>query len=97
MTDMYRMSDMVFARTDLSNDGTIPDVPTDAPLAAAGARGVVVKIGHIDRHPEVHVYLVRFEGPDGTLGPPVGCFTEELTQDEAWARETREQNVSAAL
>ncbi len=31
------------------------------------------------------IILVRFEGTDGVLGPPVGCLPEELTQDEAEA------------
>jgi nitrogen fixation protein NifZ len=35
---------------------------------------------------DVEIYLVRFEGKDQVLGPPVGCLVEELTQDEAAAK-----------
>jgi nitrogen fixation protein NifZ len=81
MAEMFGIGDMVWSCIDLCNDGTIPDMPADALLASAGARGVVVKTGTIQDHPEIGVYLVRFEDHEGVLGPPVGCLTEELTQD----------------
>lgn len=71
--------DMVWAATDISNDGGIPDLPEDALIAAAGTRGVVVNVGHLEEEPGRELYLVRFEGPDLVLGPPTGCWPEELS------------------
>ena len=81
----YDPGDMVWSRVDLNNDGGIPELAPDAPLAGAGARGVVVKVGSLENQPEISVYLVRFEDAGGELGLPVGCFGDELTQDEALA------------
>lgn len=86
----YDMGEMVFAATDLFNDelaedGTslIPDVAPNALIAPAGARGVVVNVGHVAAMPQQEIYLVRFEtGPDNALGVPVGCMPEELTVHE---------------
>lgn len=83
---MYDMGDMVFAAIDLYNEPVeetgesgIPDLEVGALLAAAGTRGVVVNVGHAKELPDEEIYLVRFEtGPDGTLGEPIGCLTDEL-------------------
>ncbi|MGK3993547.1 nitrogen fixation protein NifZ [Sorangium sp. So ce1024] len=77
----FQLGDLVFSRYDLFNDGGIPDAAPGALLAAAGTRGVVVKTGHVEAQPEIAIYLVRFEGADKELGPPVGCLAEELTQE----------------
>jgi nitrogen fixation protein NifZ len=82
----YEIGDLVFSRTDIHNDGGVPDVDEAALLAAAGARGVVVRAGSAQARPGLRIYLVRFEGPDQVLGPPVGCLDEELTQDESVLR-----------
>jgi nitrogen fixation protein NifZ len=82
----YGVGDLVFASVDIHNDGGVPDVEERGLLAAAGTRGVVVKTGSAQARPELRVYLVRFEGPDQVLGPPVGCLDEELTQDEKACR-----------
>jgi nitrogen fixation protein NifZ len=79
----YEVGDLVFARTDIRNDGGVPDVEERGLLAGAGTRGVVVRAGSAQARPELRIYLVRFEGLDQVLGPPVGCLDEELTQDEA--------------
>jgi nitrogen fixation protein NifZ len=77
----YDIGDLVFAAEDLYNDGGMPGFEDEALIAAAGARGVVVQYGHAQVDPEQELYLVRFEtGPDGTLGAPVGCLPDELTQ-----------------
>ena len=80
----YDIGDMVFAAEDILNDGGMPGVEDEAGLiATAGTRGVVVNYGRAEADESAHVYLVRFEnGPDGTLGDPVGCLPEELTQEE---------------
>lgn len=83
----YDMGEMVFATADLFNDelaedGTslIPDVAPNALLAPAGARGVVVNVGHVAELPQQDIYLVRFEtGLDNSLGVPIGCMPDELT------------------
>jgi nitrogen fixation protein NifZ len=79
----YEVGDLVFSRLDICNDGGVPDVEEHAVIAAAGTRGVVVRTGSAQARPDVRIYLVRFEGPDKLLGPPVGCLDEELTQDES--------------
>jgi nitrogen fixation protein NifZ len=78
----YDIGEMVFAAEVLFNDGHIPELPEDALLAAPGTRGVVVMFGYAEADPQQEIYLVRFEGNDDVLGPPVGCLPEELTQDE---------------
>lgn len=82
----YDMGEMVFAATDLYNDelaadggSLIPDLAPNALIAAAGARGVVINVGHVADLPEQDIYLVRFEtGEEKTLGVPIGCLPEEL-------------------
>ncbi|MDD5298132.1 MAG: nitrogen fixation protein NifZ [Rhodocyclaceae bacterium] len=86
MSRHYEIGDLVYCTEDLFNDGFIPDVPESGLLAATGTRGVVVKVGFVEADEGTEIYLVRFEGPDQVLGPPVGCLAEELTQDEAEAK-----------
>lgn len=74
--------DMVFAAKDIFNDGGIPDMPKDALIAKAGARGVIVNVGHLEEDPDKELFLVRFEGEDLILGPPTGCWAEELKAGE---------------
>lgn len=73
--------DIVFATDAIHNDGSIPDIEEGALLASPGTRGVVVKVGHVEAMPEIDIILVRFEGADEVLGPPVGCLIEELSPD----------------
>ena len=47
-------------------------------MVAAGGRGVIVNIGHLEQDPKQVLYLVRFEREDGVLGPPVGCWPQDL-------------------
>lgn len=71
--------DLVYAATDIHNDGGIPDVAADALIATAGTRGVILNIGHLEEDPDRELYLVRFEGEGAVLGPPTGCWPEELS------------------
>ncbi len=81
-----QMGEMVFAASDLFNDelaedgsSLIPEIAPNALIAPAGARGVVVNVGHVAAMPNQDVYLVRFEsGEEKTLGVPIGCLPEEL-------------------
>lgn len=77
----YDIGDLVYATGEIVNDGGIPGLAADALLAGPGTRGVVVNRGHVEAAPEQEIYLVRFEGEAGNLGPPVGCLPEELTQE----------------
>ncbi|NEV62929.1 nitrogen fixation protein NifZ [Thiorhodococcus minor] len=74
--------DMVLAAQDIFNDGGIPDMPEDALIAKAGTRGVIVNVGHLEENPDKELFLVRFEGEDLVLGPPTGCWAEELKAPE---------------
>jgi nitrogen fixation protein NifZ len=78
----YEVGDLVYSGTDIHNDGGVPEVEETGLLVAAGTRGVVVKTGSVESRPEVRVYLVRFEGADKILGPPIGCLDDDLTHDE---------------
>ncbi|OGT23232.1 MAG: nitrogen fixation protein NifZ [Gallionellales bacterium RIFOXYB12_FULL_54_9] len=82
----FVMGDMVFAALDLFNEplaetgeSGIPGLAPGTLLAHAGARGVVVNVGHAEAAPDQEIYLVRFEsGADGVLAEPIGCLAEEL-------------------
>lgn len=70
--------DVVYAAVEIRNDGGIPDIAPDVLLAAPGTRGVVVNIGHLEQDPDRRLLLVRFENANLDLGPPTGCWEEEL-------------------
>ena len=74
--------DMVFAAVEIRNDGSVPDVPVEAVMAQPGTRGVLLNTGHLEEQPEVTLYLVRFEDENRDLGPPVGCWAEEIRSIE---------------
>lgn len=67
----YAWGQRVIALDDLVNDGSYPDRPADALLAARGSVGEVVNIGHA---PDLNepVYLVQFDGC------VLGCLEIEL-------------------
>ena len=81
-SERFQQGDLVYARQDLVSDGLVPETAAGDVLVPHGTRGMVVQIGSVEEKPEVAVYLVRFEGSDGELGPALGCLTEELTQRE---------------
>lgn len=83
-TVRYEVGDMIFAAEDIFNDGGMPGIDEEEGLiAAAGTRGVVVHFGVAEMDDTKEIYLIQFEnGPDGSLGHPVGCLPEELTQVE---------------
>jgi nitrogen fixation protein NifZ len=71
--------DMVYAASHIINDGSIPSLEESAMIASPGARGVIINIGHLEEAPERELFLVRFEDADLNLGPPAGCWPEELS------------------
>lgn len=75
--------EIVFNTEDIYNDGGVPDVADGALLVASGTRGVIVKVGHVEAMQDVAIYLVRFQGEDEVLGPPIGCLGEELVREES--------------
>ena len=74
--------DVIYAASHIYNDGGIPQIGEDALLAEPGARGVLVETGHLEEAPQRKVYLVRFEDGALNLGPPIGCWPEELSTNK---------------
>ncbi len=70
--------DLLYAAATIVNDGTIPELDEDAVIAQTGTRGVLINTGQMEDLPSRTLYLVRFETPAGVLGPPTGCWAEEL-------------------
>jgi nitrogen fixation protein NifZ len=81
--DQLAPGDIVYAATEIRNDGGIPDLPANALLALPGTRGVIVNIGHLEEDPDRELFLVRFENADLTLDPPTGCWPDELSAQPA--------------
>lgn len=70
--------DIIYAASDILNDGTLPELPEGAMVAKRDTRGVLVNVGHLEENPERELYLVRFEDTDGQLGLATACWPEEL-------------------
>ena len=73
--------DMVFAATDIFNDGSVPELPEETQFAKTGSRGVLINTGHLEEQPDKVLFLVRFEDNNKELGPAVGCWPDELSED----------------
>lgn len=73
--------DVVYAACAIENDGSLPTVADTALIATPGTRGVIVNIGHLEEDPERELCLVRFEDAELNLGPPTGCWPEELSTE----------------
>jgi nitrogen fixation protein NifZ len=71
--------DIVYAATEIHNDGSVPHLEEGASLATTGTRGVILNTGHLEEQPEKELYLIRFEDENSELGPAIGCWPEELT------------------
>lgn len=68
----FQWGQPVSAVADIVNDGSYPDAPVDALLAAQDARGEIVNVGLVEET-GVPVYLVEFS--DGKV---IGVFEEEI-------------------
>lgn len=79
--EQLQKGDTVYASCHIYNDGSIPAMPEDALIAAPGTRGTIVEMGHLEETPQRKIYLVRFEDNDLNLGPPTGCWPEELSAE----------------
>lgn len=73
--------DMIYAATDVFNDGSLPGVDANARIAVAGARGVLVNTGHLEDDPETLLFLVRFEDDNLDLGPAIACWASEVRSE----------------
>lgn len=71
--------DIVYASTEILNDGSVPDVLEGVSLATAGTRGVILNTGHLEEQPDKVLYLIRFEDANKELGPAIGCWPDELS------------------
>lgn len=74
--------DAVYAAAHIYNDGSIPQLPEGSLLAKPGTRGVLIQVGHLEEAPQRSVFLVRFEDDSLNLGPPAGCWEEELSASQ---------------
>jgi nitrogen fixation protein NifZ len=77
--EQLQPGDTVYAAAHIYNDGSIPELDEDALVASPGVRGVIVETGHLEEAPQRTVFLVRFEDGELNLGPPTGCWPEELS------------------
>ncbi len=68
---LYAWGLRVVALDDLVNDGSYPERAAGAVLAAQGALGEIVNVGHATEQNEP-VYLVEFDGC------VIGCLEEEI-------------------
>lgn len=71
--------DTIYTNCHIYNDGSIPTLAENALIAQHGTRGLIVETGYLEDTPERKIYLVRFEDQDLELGPPTGCWLEELS------------------
>jgi nitrogen fixation protein NifZ len=72
------LGDVVYAAHPIVDDGSMPGSEEGAVLATQGARGVIVMKGHVEEQEDKTVFLVRFEDAALNLGPPIGCWVEDL-------------------
>lgn len=80
--DELEIGDVVYAAQNIVDDGSMPDHDLGQVLAQQGARGVIVNLGQLEDQPTVKVFLVRFEDQQLDLGPPIGCFTDDLSLEQ---------------
>lgn len=73
--------DAVYAASHIINDGSIPSLDASAVIAKPGTRGVIINIGHLEEAQERELFLIRFEDAELNLGPPTGCWPEELSAE----------------
>ena len=81
--DMKRAQngDIVFAATNIVNDGSVPHAEPDQVFAKVGTPGMLVNTGHFEHDPSQELYLVCFENENGELGQPVTCLEHELSAE----------------
>lgn len=73
--------DAVYATITIRNDGSVPGVALDAVLAKPGSMGMLVNVGHLEDDPAQEMLLVCFSSDDGSVGPLVTCFPDEISSE----------------
>lgn len=70
--------DTIFANNDIFNDGSFPDAAENQLLVKSGTRGVIINEGYLEHDDSKQIFLVKFEQEGSELGPPVGCWPEDI-------------------
>ena len=75
-----QVGDAITAKHDILNDGSFPEYEENELIIKAGTRGVVINFGHLEDNEDQEVFLVKFEASDESaeLGPPIGCWPEDI-------------------
>ena len=76
--EQLQPGDIIYAATDIFNDGSIPDMAAGEKIADSGCRGVLINTGHLEEDEDQTIYLVRFEDSNNGLSPAIGCWPQEL-------------------
>lgn len=82
--EQLELGDVVYAAHAITDDGSMPGYDEGAVLVTQGARGVIVMKGHIEEQEDKTVFLVRFEDEALNLGPPIGCWVEDLRAETVY-------------
>lgn len=80
--DELEPGDIIFAATNIINDGSMPGFNEKQLIANQGQRGVIINTGYLEEQPDKALFLVKFESSDGDLGPAVACWPKELCLPE---------------
>jgi nitrogen fixation protein NifZ len=68
----YQWGQTISSQTDITNDGSYPDVPVEGMLVEQGTQGEIVNVGNIEET-GTPIYLVEFSN-----GKVVGVLEEEI-------------------
>ena len=73
----YQWGQIITSQTDITNDGSYPDVPLAGMLVEQGTQGEIVNVGNIEET-GAPIYLVEFRHKNGQPGKVVGVLEEEI-------------------
>lgn len=79
--EQLQPGDIIYAATDITNDGSLPELDQNELIAPVGSRGVLINTGHLEEDEDQSIYLVRFENSNKELLPPIGCWPQELSSE----------------
>jgi len=88
--------DIVYAKENIYSDGSLPEYPENALIAAAGTRGVLINVGEIiieETKETGTLLLARFEDEGQVLGLAVGCWPEELMSLTEWETQIHKKPI----
>ncbi len=78
MPYLLQPGDTIFATNDILNDGSFPDYEENELIVNQGTRGVIINFGHLEENEDQEIFLVKFETDTEDLGPPVGCWPQDI-------------------